>query len=265
MKVIWEKHEVNLEVLVATMHQEDYTLLERMHLETDAVVVNQCNRNGYKKFQYRGRNITWIDTIQRGLSKSRNMALSYATGDYCLIADEDVTFEKGYENLILDAFYQQKKADVISFNYIAKNKKTTRKPNMNRKAPYFRYYSSVSLAFNRIKLVKNGIHFNELIGAGSQYGAGEESLLLIDCRKCGLHVYENENVICSADFSVSTWRTGSDEKFYYDTGVFLGIGFGFFAKAMSFYYVLQSKAISELPAGVVIKKIWEGIDDFRNL
>lgn len=34
---------MGLEVLIATMHQTDYSLPEKMNVESDAVVINQCD------------------------------------------------------------------------------------------------------------------------------------------------------------------------------------------------------------------------------
>ena len=39
-----------IEVLVAAMNQTDYSLLERMNIQTDAVVVNQANSDSMEEF-----------------------------------------------------------------------------------------------------------------------------------------------------------------------------------------------------------------------
>jgi len=41
---------VTLEVLVSTMHQSDLEIVNRMNIRTDAIIINQCDRNDY--FQY---------------------------------------------------------------------------------------------------------------------------------------------------------------------------------------------------------------------
>ena len=41
---------MTLQVLVATMHQTDHSLLEKMNIQSDAIVVNQCNRNEVERF-----------------------------------------------------------------------------------------------------------------------------------------------------------------------------------------------------------------------
>lgn len=51
---------MTLQVLVATMHQTDHSLLEKMNIQSDAIVVNQCNRNEVERFMYNGHQILWM-------------------------------------------------------------------------------------------------------------------------------------------------------------------------------------------------------------
>ena len=256
---------MKIEVLISTMHQKNYSLLKKMNIRTNAIVVNQCNDNSYNEFQHNGNSIIWINTTQRGLSKSRNMALSYAKGDICLIADEDIEYFDDYEEKVLSAYAKENKADFICFNITRINGVAKRAANKDRKAPSYKSYPSVSISFRRIKIIKNGLHFNELIGAGSQYGAGEESLFLIEGRRLGLIVYENSAYICKVDFSTSTWFTGYNEKFYFDTGVYLAVTYRKFAYFYMMYFILQSRRLSKLPIKIVIKNILNGISEFQNI
>ena len=60
-------------------------------------------------------NVYWIDTLDRGLSKSRNLAIKNAIGDICLIADDDVVLEKDFHESILSSYESLSDADLISF------------------------------------------------------------------------------------------------------------------------------------------------------
>ena len=86
---------MRIEALVATMHQNDYSVLDSLNIQSDAVVINQCDREGRHEFLYKNNNILWIDTKERGLSRSRNLALDNATADICIICDEDETLCDG--------------------------------------------------------------------------------------------------------------------------------------------------------------------------
>ena len=49
-----------------------------------------------------------IYTTERGLSKSRNLAIANAKTDICLICDDDEIFVDNYEEIILNAYYENK-------------------------------------------------------------------------------------------------------------------------------------------------------------
>ena len=74
---------MKLQVLVSTMHQTDYSLLEKMNIQSDAIVINQCDRDGIERFSFpfRGHDILWMSMNERGVGLSRNNALMRATGD----------------------------------------------------------------------------------------------------------------------------------------------------------------------------------------
>ena len=51
---------MNVQVLVATMNQTDYTLLKKMNIQTNAIVGNQCDKNEITEFEYNGHQIKWL-------------------------------------------------------------------------------------------------------------------------------------------------------------------------------------------------------------
>ena len=87
-----------------------------MNVQTSAIVINQCERNEIERFEFRGHEILWISCEERGVGLSRNTALLRATGDVLLIADDDVRYIDGYEEIVLD------EADIL-VSYIAKGGK----------------------------------------------------------------------------------------------------------------------------------------------
>lgn len=257
-----------IEVLVATMHQTDYSLLDKMNIRTDAIVVNQCDKNSLEIIERNGKKITWVNTTQRGLSKSRNMALSYASGDICLIADDDIKYTDDYEEVVKKAYKDQKKADFIAFNMLTENDEnhfSRRQNEKNRKSKNNEYYCSVRLSFKLEKINKFGIRFNELFGAGSKFGAGEESIFIKACRKNGLKVYQNVDSVCVVDCSQSSWFNGFDEKYYFNKGAFLAVVYPKTAWFYKWYFVLQSRKLSSLKWKEVNKSIKEGIKFYKNL
>ena len=114
---------MNLQVLVATMHQNDNSLLEKMNIRSDAIVANQCDRNEVKEFDYNGNMIKYLSFSERGVGLNRNNALMRATAEICLFGDDDVRYVDNYKDIIIEAFQKNPKADMIVFNVTSTNTK----------------------------------------------------------------------------------------------------------------------------------------------
>lgn len=259
---------MRIQVLVATMHQTDHSLLEKMNIQTDAIIINQCDRNDYEEFSYNGHTIRFISTIQRGLSRSRNMALSYADGDICLIADDDIRYVDGYESIVRNAFEKEPRADIIAFNAYMINDSSKRQRRIieqNKEVAKHRYYSSVRLGFRLNKIQKIGLRFNELFGAGAPYCMGEESLLLREARKKGLRFFQNVAYVSEVDCSSSTWFQGCDANYYFNKGVFLGAAYGNTAWLFKWYFILQSRNETDIGFKNVYRNLKKGISFYKNL
>ena len=123
---------INLQVLVATMHQNDHSLLDKMKIKTDAVVVNQCEENRVEIFEHNSKNIKWLSFAERGVGLSRNTALMRATGDILLFADDDVVYNDDYEQKIIGAFKKHPDADFITFNLTSLNVSIACSPSETR-------------------------------------------------------------------------------------------------------------------------------------
>ena len=57
---------VELEVLVSTMFQENYDLTDKMNIQTNAVIINQCCSEDEIEFYRNQVRIKWINTSSRG-------------------------------------------------------------------------------------------------------------------------------------------------------------------------------------------------------
>lgn len=81
---------------MSVMNQIDMRIAEQCNANTDILVINQCNFDGYDEKYYNGYKIRMISTTERGLSKSRNMAIKNAMGDICIFCDDDVVYRDEY-------------------------------------------------------------------------------------------------------------------------------------------------------------------------
>ena len=107
---------MKVQVLVAAMNQENHGLVEKMNIQTDVIVGNQCTYNSIEDFQYKDHIVKYLNFAERGVGLNRNNALIRADGDILVFADEDEIFNDGYADVINEAYKRIPDADAIVFN-----------------------------------------------------------------------------------------------------------------------------------------------------
>lgn len=215
---------MSVQVLVAAMHRKDHSILEEMNIQSDAIIINQCERNEFEEFECCGHEILFYSLNERGVGLSRNNALMRASKDICLFADEDMVYVDNYSDLIRNEFEKIPDADVIIFSLeslnkdkplsvIRENKRVRRKEAMR--------YGCARIAFKRESVLGKNIWFSLLFGGGAKYSCGEDTIFLQDCLKKGLKVYKSTVKIADVKQETSTWFNGYTEKLFFDKGVLL--------------------------------------------
>lgn len=237
---------MNVTVLISCMYQKDTSIIERTKVQTDVVVVNQCDEDKVEEFTFinnagRECKAKFVCTTERGLSRSRNMALRNAWGDYCIFADDDEKLTDDYESIIVSAFKRNPKADIVVYNYQDQNsrlKNNYKQPiSEEKEASKNHNYSSVALSFKLDKVISREVWFDVRIGAGSGIiSAGEESVWQALVRKRGLKIFQCPEYITSVTQANSTWFKGYDEKYFYDLGANLTARYGMIKYVYQFYY-----------------------------
>lgn len=211
---------MKVQVLIATMNQSDYSLLEKMNIRSDAIVGNQCNYNRVDDFMWNGYKIKYLNFAEKGVGLNRNNALMRAYADYCLFADDDMIYEDDYVEKIYHEFATLQDADVIIFNLREKDpqrfiiKKIT-------KVNYFNYlrYGTARIAVKLKSIRDNGIFFNLCFGGGTEHCHGEDNLFLTDCLNKGLKIYAVPEYIATlTEERKSSWNNGYNEKYLRDQG-----------------------------------------------
>lgn len=214
---------LSFEVLCVTMKQNDFSKIKEMNIHSDVVFANQADETSHKEYEFDGNMAKMITTTTRGVGKNRNIALTYASADICLFADDDVKYVDDMEKLIVNEFEANPDADVIIFNLetndplrTQKRYYKTRKCRMFERMPWGCFRIAIKLSSVR----KANVWFTTLFGGGCVFPSGEDSMWLSDAKKKGLKFYVSKEVIGNVDFSESTWFTGYDNKFYYAKGVY---------------------------------------------
>ena len=228
---------VELEVLVSTMFQENYDLTDKMNIQTNAVIINQCCSEDEIEFYRNQARIKWINTSSRGLSKSRNIALEESNADICLIADDDLVYVSDYEKKIKKEFERFPDADIITFQVEGIEGKYKDYPLRAKKLNYLTLMkvSSVEVAFRRKSILKNGIRYNEIFGAGAKYQMGEENIFLTECLKKGLKIMYAPVKIADLHLGDSSWFTGYSQEYFRSKGA----QFVAMSRFVSLLYILQ--------------------------
>lgn len=235
---------MRVEALIATMNQQDDSILERMNIRSDAFVVNQCDRFSWSEYESGGRHIRFLSVPERGVGLSRNTAFMRAQGDICLFSDDDLIYKDGYEKMLTDAFRRYPKADVLAFNIhsLGERKKRRQIRRASRVRWFnFMHYGAARIAVRRESIQKKNIAFSLLFGGGAEYSSGEDTIFLHDCLKAGLRIYAVPVTLADIDDSRSTWFRGYDDKFLSDKGALYGKMFGRLAAAPAIVYLLRHK------------------------
>lgn len=229
------------QILCATMHQKDFSKIKEMNINSDILYANQSDSTWYEKKAIDGYIAEMITTQTRGLGNNRNISLMYATADICLLADDDVTYYDGYEDKIMSAFGRHPEADMIIFNLDSNSAdRKVEKITSERKLHFWNRnpYGSVRVAFRLNSQRKYNIWFSNLLGAGSKYGSGEDTLFINNFRKKGKVFLCCEN-IGMVDFSSSTWFKGYDEKYFFNQGAKIAAMGSYFKWFAFLYYALR--------------------------
>lgn len=225
---------MKVEVLLSTMYQKDLSIYHKMNIQTDAVIINQCDHNEYVEYKVNGHRVKFVCSTERGLSRSRNMALKYAEGDICLLADDDVFYYDNYAEKIKEQFTKYPEADMLCF---CANRK-----DVNENICQHKYYNRVKkisiltaggrtsyeIAFRRESISSPILCFDERFGTGSEIfpAGGEETIFCRDCIRYGLSISFIPLYIEEVSIAESTWFKGYDDQYFFDKGAGYTRGMG---------------------------------------
>lgn len=223
------------EVLIATMNCEDKEKLIRKIGVKDCLIINQVTKSDAPMLEDTvSSNQRILSFREKGLSKSRNKALENATGDICIVADDDLKYVKDYEKIIQEGYEKYPDADIIAFRVDNVDKKLQKAIRREGKENFISIMKiqSVQTTFRRKSILDKDIRFNEMFGAGAELYSGEENIFLSDCIKKKLKIYYIPNKIATIQDNNSTWMNGYNKKYFNTKGA------AFYAISKFFYPML---------------------------
>lgn len=231
---------MKVEVLASVMNQSPDKIVEQMQLDSDAVIINQCDELGYEEKEHRGYTIRFFSFPDRGVGRSRNEAILRAKGDICLFSDQDIVYEPGYAQAISEEFQKNPDADMILFQVTVEESRRTYNITRRKRVRWYNCgrYGAVSFAVRRESLLSSGVTFSLLFGGGARYSNGEDSLFLKEFMKKGYRVYTAPVTIGREEAGESSWFDGYNEKFFYDRGMLYRYLYGRLDFIMAFRFLL---------------------------
>lgn len=187
-----------LNILISTIdnriEQVKNVLLEYRD-DVQYIISHQYSNEKYKNFPHElVRNDVLISQIPgKGVARSRNNAISVATGDIGLFSDDDVIYTYDDFDSVLNIFAKDPSLDVVVF----KIKTPPEKPEYKKYPKYpVKLVSlpfsvgTIEIAFKVKEIQKNEILFDERFGAGNSLLIGsDENIFILDCIKNGLNVW----------------------------------------------------------------------------
>lgn len=228
-------------ILLSCMYETDKKIIKRSNVQSNCVIINQCNEDKKEELKIdNNKTCLWLNSKERGLSKSRNMAMQNSNADICLIADNDEIFDDDVEEKILKAYKELPQADIIVFNLHNKQTKLKNKIYKLKRLECLRV-CSWQITFIRKAIVDNKLNFDIKLGAGTGNGAGEENKFLLDAYDKGLKIYHYPINIARMVENESTWFNGYDEEYFYKHGMTIRYILGFWMGCVYAIYFLVFK------------------------
>ncbi|MCR5627481.1 MAG: glycosyltransferase family 2 protein [Lachnospiraceae bacterium] len=224
---------MTLNVLLSAMNLKDLSIIDQLNIKSDAVVINQCDREADEVFEDDGKKVRFISRNEKGLSKSRNLAVNAAWGDICLYCDNDVKYSEDYENAVKSAFERHPDADIIVF-FIKRKERLSPVYKKESRLGYLKSMKifSPEIAFRRESVIKAGLMMDEDFGAGAKYSMGEENIFLFEAKQKGLKVWYVPYRLATLIETESTWFKGYTEEFFRNRGA------GYYRMTKSGYFFL---------------------------
>lgn len=254
---------MKLQVLVAAMQQKDLSLAEKMNTRCSTVIANQADRDEILQENTEYGEVKMITTPTRGVGLNRNIALLAASAEIVLLADDDVVYNEDMPQVVIDAFVQNPKADVIVFGMdIVKNGVVTERRNGGKHRLHVwnsMRFGTYRIAARRKALLQKNILFHQCFGGGCPFSSGEDSLFLKACFDAGLKVYSHPYILGTCCKDTSSWFVGCNEKYFYDKGVLVRHLFPRSAYIMALYFGSRVKRETDIGLMKRLRLVYAGV------
>jgi len=201
------------------MFRTDLGFLEKMFPQNDykdynILVINQTDNK--RQLVSDHENIRIINSEERGLSQSRNLAIRQAIGEICLVADDDVQYVANLNDIIINAHGTYKDAAVVTFQM------NDAKGALYRDYPNITYHTQktigsvngVVISFKTASLLKTETYYDPNFGLGCTFQTANEYVFMKNVLKSRLQAVFVDKVILAHPNHSSGKDMGSDRVIY---------------------------------------------------
>jgi len=211
----------DVEILISTMNRDSLDFLLPMfpfsHFSNFTIlIINQTTNGIVLTSDY--SNVRVVNSLERGLSKSRNLAFENAIRKILVIADDDVVYQEGFIDKIINAYNKFPHAAVIKFcainsdGNLMKNYPSHSKEDLNTFD--ILNTSSIEITLNKLILEQEKIQFDENFGLGAIFEMGEEAIFLFDFKKKNKKLlFEPQIIVKHENFTTSDKKSITESYF----------------------------------------------------
>jgi len=177
------------------MNRSDFGFLDHMFKhhnlkELNLLIINQTTKDNI--LESKNENVRVVNVFEKGLSRSRNLAIKHAVGEICFIADDDVEYLPEAIDVVTKAYQDYPDAALISFQYLRENNKTfkiyKKEAGYQNDLLHKQSVTSMEITFNSIKIKEKGLGFNTIFSFGERFHWFEEGVFRDDVIRAGLKV-----------------------------------------------------------------------------
>lgn len=270
-KIIKSQSDYKVQNLISIMNSnEPSKYIRQMNILDGYVIINQVTKEDIKLINNEKTEHQKIISVkEKGLSKSRNLALKNLTSEIAVLSDDDMVYNDEYINIIKKGYKKYPDADIIAFDV---KKEDNFKSLTNLKEGKVNFISSmklssVQLTFKNQSIKSNNILFDERFGSGSKYNNGEENIFLSDCYKNKLKIYYIPKTIGTLkNLHESSWFKGYNEDFFKTKGaIFYRISNHMYLPLIMQFCIRKRNLYKDkYKFKTVMKYMLNGVKEFKN-
>ena len=259
------KKDIEFEVLIATMNRTSLDFLNSMFSNAkledyNILIINQCQNK--LQLVSNKSNIRVVNSLDKGISNSRNLALKHAVGNVVLFADDDVVYQKNFDKVILNAHKKYLEADIITFqltdfegNYFRKYS-----TNVKHNKKSIGQVNSVVIS-SKLEKIKN-LSFDTNFGLGAAFETGEENLYLQKALNKGLDLIFVPKVILKHPV-YSSGKDDANNKLIYARGAYCYKKYGTIGYLKITHYIYLVFKKGEISILEFIPKLLQGFKGIK--